>query len=199
MDSWAWKIWCLHNLWIRASSYRCYPLQTESHARQYCCWTEEMPSECESYFCSIQRSVLAFSLQKQRIRGSKEQNGVTWRKGKKCALKIPVSELQLPLPAPASSSFCLEGLNMQRDRIARLYVCAWWELLNYGWMFLIMPHINAWTQQRFNPNVSLIYVCSVFALKCTGWHLFVVAPLWHCNSVGLFPPPLFFPKCEDGS
>lgn len=44
--------------------------------------------------------ILAFSLQKQKIRGSKKQNGVTWRKGKKCALKIPVSELQLPLPSP---------------------------------------------------------------------------------------------------
>lgn len=35
-------------------------------------------------------------------------------------------------------------------------------------------------------------MCSVFALKCTGWHLFVVAPLWHCNSVGFPPPPFFF-------
>ena len=38
-------------------------------------------------------------------------------------------------------------------RIARLCVCAWWELLNYCWMFLIIPHISAWALRPWKPHV----------------------------------------------
>lgn len=38
-------------------------------------------------------------------------------------------------------------------RIARLSVCAWWELLNYRWMFLIIPHIGASAPRPWKPHV----------------------------------------------
>lgn len=56
-------------------------------------------------------------------------------------------------------------------------------------MFLIMPHINGSTEHCLNPNVTLIYVCSALALKCTAWHLSVVAPLWDLRSLGSSPSP----------
>lgn len=66
-------------------------------------------------------------------------------------------------------------------RIARLFVCAWWELLNYCWMFLIIPHIGAWEPQPWKPHVPHWpgpSLCPQPPAPC----LLVGPPPWHQNS-----------------
>lgn len=69
-----------------------------SHTQPYHCWTKKC-SLSVSPISTASRGYFLSPCRRKKIRDGEKQNRVTWRKGKKCVQKIPVS-LQLPAPLP---------------------------------------------------------------------------------------------------